>query len=141
VVVLLAAVLGSRLLLRPVLAASPVPGLMARFPWFLRFAAGFALTFGVGYAITTALYRSAPVSQWFPIIISLAIGIVIFEVLLTEPVARRGAAGVVIGSLAVSVFLGLAFFASPAVVLADNDSGLFGGAVAQEPSNCGDLGL
>jgi hypothetical protein len=113
--------------------------LLRGIPWVLRFVAGFGLTYVIGYVINTVRYEPLAGSEFFPLVLTVAFGLLIFQVLLSdvdtdedddsgESARPEGApqAGGAIGAalvvFAVGAMLQLAF---PATAFADNCSGLF----------------
>lgn len=131
------------------LAAQPVamrvlrviPGLrrtLVAVPWILRFAVGFGISFGLGAVITGIIYQPVLGSEFFPLVITITIGLLLFHVLLgaeeaeerAERAAERaqpaagptgGVATAVIAGLAVGIGASLLW---PAATLAGNCSGL-----------------
>jgi len=116
--------------------------LLRGIPWVGRFVAGFGLTYVIGYVINTVRYEPLGGSEFFPLVLTVAFGLLIFQVLLndldtdeddgdddaSESAGAEGApsAGGAIGAalviFAVGAMLQLAF---PATAFADNCSGLF----------------
>jgi hypothetical protein len=111
--------------------------LLRGIPWVMRFVAGFGLTFVIGYVINTVRYEPLAGSEFFPLVLTVAFGLLIFQVLLSdlntdedgeedEPGGSAEAAGGAIGAalviFAVGAMLQLAF---PSTAFADNCSGLF----------------
>ena len=125
-----------------VLKRTQLRRLLAGVPWILRFVAGFGLTYVVGVIVTAVYYQPLAGSEFFPLIITVAIGLIVFQILLSdmpaedededededetasdEPgVSVGGAVGAALLFFAVGAMLQLAF---PAAALADNCSGLF----------------
>jgi hypothetical protein len=116
--------------------------LLGGIPWVIRFVAGFGLTYVVGYVINTVRYEPLAGSEFFPLVLTVAFGLLIFQVLLSdvdteedgegdEPAetaeaagaqSAGGAIGAALVIFAVGAMLQLAF---PATAFADNCSGLF----------------
>jgi hypothetical protein len=88
VVILFGALTIARPLSRLVVNRLRVGSLLSkRTPWILRFLAGFFLTYLIGLAVMPPLWRFFP-SEFFPLVITIALGAMIFEVLLGEPPAH-----------------------------------------------------
>ena len=107
--------------------------LLARIPRIIRFVAGFAITYVIGLVVIPPLYDVYLFeSEFLPLVITIAIGAVIFEFLLGEPSTRAvaapgmraaaGGSGVATLALALLAF-GALYLALPSVALADNCSG------------------
>lgn len=127
-----AAALVSQPLARRILAVRPLRRLLAVIPWIVRFAVGFAMTFLVGLVVTAAVYQPVAGSEFFPLVITAAIGLLLFHVLLgvdeaedraaeTAPTPSGGVVGAVLLALAVGLGVELA---QPDTAAADNCSGL-----------------
>lgn len=117
--------------------------LLAPIPWIVRFVVGFGLTFTVGIIVNSVRYDSLAGSEFFPLVVTVAFGLIIFQVVLSDPgeeeadaapatpVAPTSAtgsssAGGVIGAVFLGLVTGwLAQLAFPGTALADNCSGLF----------------
>ena len=123
-----------------ILRAGQLRRMLSGIPWVVRFVAGFGLTFAVGYVINTVRYEPLGESEFFPLVITVAFGLILFQVLLADagdedeaeadaPAATASegspSAGSVIGAalvlFAVGAMLQLAF---PGTAFADNCSGL-----------------
>jgi hypothetical protein len=116
--------------------------LLGGIPWVIRFVTGFGLTYVIGYVINTVRYEPLAGSEFFPLVLTVAFGLLIFQVLLSdvgtdedreeaEPgeaaeaagaPSAGGAIGAALAIFAVGAMLQLAF---PATAFADNCSGLF----------------
>ena len=127
---ILAAALVVGLLLATFLASlSPVASLISRIPLAIRAAAAFALTFGVALLILGATYEAAADSGLFgsllfPVVLAVAAGIVIYDVLVGTAPLRLDSASVGVVALGILVLVFGTEFASPAVVSADNCAGI-----------------
>lgn len=125
---------------RPIVALlfwrTPAGSLLARIPWLVRFVAAFALTMLVGLVIMPPLYDDYYFgSEFLPLILTIAIGLVIFDVLTADEWARGGvpraasdaavsAAGGHVTSLLFMLLAGGAIYlAAPSVASADNCAG------------------
>ena len=114
-------------------------GLLREIPWVVRFVAGFGLTYVIGYVINTVRYEPLAGSEFFPLVLTVAFGLLIFQVLLSDVDTAEdddggesadaegapqagGAIGAALVVFAVGAMLQLAF---PATAFADNCSGLF----------------
>jgi hypothetical protein len=140
----LAIIGGVALLSQPVAARvlrnDRLRSLLRGIPWVVRFVAGFGLTWVIGYVINTVRYEPLAGSEFFPLVLTVAFGLLIFQVLLSDldtgdegeddeptPEAEAapsagGAIGAALVIFAVGAMLQLAF---PATAFADNCSGLF----------------
>jgi hypothetical protein len=125
-----------------VLRNDQLRNLLRGIPWVVRFVAGFGLTYVVGYVINTVRYEPLAGSEFFPLVLTVAFGLLIFQVLLSdvdtnedgeeaepgegagaaESPSAGGAIGAALVIFAVGAMLQLAF---PATAFADNCSGLF----------------
>lgn len=121
---LLAGVVGATPALREPLGATPL---------WARLLAGLAATFIVAQIVTSALRAPMLGSEFFPMVLSMAIGLVIFRVLVTAEVTPMSArhsprTGSAIPAAALLLVAGLAaattLLASPLPVAADNCGGL-----------------
>lgn len=131
VVLLFGAALIGQLVATRLSTSTPLGALLARIPWLVRFLGGFALTYVIGLLVNNITFEPAFGSEFFPLVLTVAIGLAIFGVLLgatapaspareDEALPRPSAAGtaVLVGLL----LAGAALFASPGVVSANNCS-------------------
>ncbi|MBA3688596.1 MAG: hypothetical protein H0W81_07195 [Chloroflexi bacterium] len=118
--------------------------LLRGIPWVIRFVVGFGLTYVIGYVINTVRYEPLARSEFFPLVLTVAFGLLIFQVLLSDadadadtdddegeeeasaPSAKgEPSAGGVVGAALVIFAVGAMLqLALPAVAFADNCSGL-----------------
>lgn len=116
--------------------------LLRGIPWVIRFFVGFGLTYVNGYVINTVRYEPLAGSEFFPLVLTVAFGLLIFQVLLSDADADTDddegeerattpstegepSAGGVIGAALVIFAVGAMLqLALPAVAFADNCSGL-----------------
>lgn len=105
---------------------------LARIPRVIRFIAAFLITYVIGYVLIPALYDVYLFdSEFFPLVITVAIGIIVFEFLLAEPrpavsapsTATAGTVGGVLALLGSLALFGVLYLALPSVASADNCSG------------------
>lgn len=146
-VILAGSVIVAGPLVRRFVAASPLARVIAFVPWLIRFALGFASTYIVGLIVNSIFYQPLGESEFFPFVLTVAIGIILFNILLAPeppkdeddeeegevaaPVntpppgdANVPRAGVVASVVAALMVIGLGHLAFPAPVSADNCSGL-----------------
>lgn len=137
VVILAGASLASQPLAERILKTGTLRQMLRGIPWLIRFLIGFGVTFVVGVVINTVRYESVGDSIFFPLVLTVALGLVIFQVLLADrndeedeeatpaPQAGSPSAGSVAGTLIVAIAVGgMLLMAFPGAVLADNCSGL-----------------
>ncbi|HET7636513.1 MAG TPA: hypothetical protein VFK93_02420 [Candidatus Limnocylindria bacterium] len=132
-IILIAAFVGAELLAGVVSTTGALRNLIASTPLWARLLAGMAATFLVAQLITGIVQQPLLGSEFFPMIVSMAVGLVIFRVLVTAelaPVAVQapprpspGSGAAVVALLAV-VAAATALLASPTPAAADNCSGL-----------------
>lgn len=139
VVLLFGAALAGQLLAGRLSRSTALGGLLARIPWLIRFLGGFVLSYVVGLVINNFTFEPAFGSEFFPLVITAAIGLAIFQVLLgaTPPPAAEAesaaeseetdpgasvATGAGMAALAAAVLAIGALFALPGAVAADNCS-------------------
>jgi hypothetical protein len=122
-----------------VLLLRRIPGarLVARIPWVIRFIGAFGVTYVAGLIVTGLFYDSTDFSEFLPLVLTVALGLFLFQLLFavddvareaparpaeeaTEPGPSPGAAMV----LAALLFGLSATLALPGAVAADNCSGL-----------------
>jgi hypothetical protein len=127
VVLLFGALLGGELVLSSVLRTPRFRSLFVRIPYPLRFVVAFVATFIIAYFIMANLYRPAFGSEFFPLVLSLAVGFLLFHLLLgvdeavlssSYPPNHSGT------GTALLIAIGFFLLAEPSVVFADNCSGL-----------------
>lgn len=106
-----------------------------RVPWVIRFIGAFLLTFLIGIVVNTIIFQPIPEigSEFFPLVITTALGLALFRVLLgvvdqpeAEPESGESASpapGIAAGVIAALALGGLALFAVPPPVSANNCSG------------------
>jgi hypothetical protein len=130
VVLLFGAALVGQLVAQRLSTATPLGELLARIPWLARFLGGFALSYAIGLIVNNITFEPAFGSEFFPLVLTAALGLAIFQVLLgatAPPVsaddeltrAPSGAATAVVAGL---LLAGAALFALPAVASANNCS-------------------
>ena len=131
--------LASQPLAERILKTGALRKLLAGIPWLVRFVLGFGVTFVIGMVINSIRYEPLAGSEFFPLVITVALGLVIFQVMLTDPeeedeeeeeVDAPSPAGPSTGSVVGAVIVGVAVgailqLAFPGAVAADNCSGLF----------------
>jgi hypothetical protein len=141
IVLLFGAALAGQLVASRVARTSLAGALLGRIPWLLRFLGGFALTYVVGLVINNFTFEPAFGSEFFPLVLTAAIGLAIFQVLLgaTAPPAAEPepvqapeleetdpgspvATGARMAVLAAAMLAIAALFALPGSVAADNCS-------------------
>ena len=142
VVLLFGAALAGQLLAGRLSRSTALGGLLARIPWLIRFLGGFVLTYLVGLLINNFTFEPAYGSEFFPLVLTAAIGLAIFQVLLgatappgteaeeaaVEPETGEAdpgspvATGAGMAALAAMLLAIGALFAMPAAVAADNCS-------------------
>ena len=141
VVLLFGAALAGQLLAGRLSRSTALGGLLARIPWLIRFLGAFVLTYLVGLLINNFTFEPAYGSEFFPLVLTAAIGLAIFQVLLgaTAPPATEAeaavepeseetdpgspiATGAGMAALAAMLLAIGALFAMPAAVAADNCS-------------------
>ena len=127
IVILFAALVGARPAARWVHQRLGVGQLLAPIPWLLRYIAGFLATYGIGLIVIPPLFNVFIGTEFLPLVITIALGMIVFEFLLAEPrdlaaAQRRVGAGT---AALIFMFGGLGFLALAGPVSADNCSGRF----------------
>ena len=129
VVLLLAALIGGEILVPIVGRAEPMRSLLPRIPFLVRLALALGATFLISHLLFNAFYQPFLGSEFFPIVVALGVGLVLFRLLVeagptprpaTAPSPSPGATSALVTLLAV----GTASLVFPAAVSADNCSGL-----------------
>lgn len=129
VVLLLAALVGGELLVPIIGRTEPMRSLLPRIPFLLRLALALGATFVISHLIFNVFYQPFLGSEFFPIVIALGLGLVLFRVLVEVAPGPRAAPPAAPASTATTALVALlavvaASLALPAVVSADNCSGL-----------------
>jgi hypothetical protein len=146
VVLLFGAALVGQLLAGRLSQSTALGAQLARIPWLVRFVGGFVLSYVVGLVINNFTFEPAFGSEFFPLVLTAAIGLAIFQVLLgatapasAEPEAATdsvseetdpgapvatgaGMAALAAALLSATVLAIGALFALPTPVAADNCS-------------------
>lgn len=127
VVILAAALIGGELLVPVIGRTEPARSVLPRIPFLVRLALGLGATFLISHLLFNVFYEPFLGSEFFPIVVALAISLVVFRVLVEVPAAPRppspAAPAPAATGFAILVALGASLVA-PAPVLADNCSGL-----------------
>lgn len=111
--------------------------ILLRVPWVIRFILAFLITFAFGFVVNAIIFQPFGDSEFFPLVVTTAVGLALFRVLLgavepppaepAEPAEpgepQRAAPGIAAGVLAALAIGGLALFALPPPVSANNCSG------------------
>lgn len=129
VVLLLAALIGGELLVPIMGRAEPMRSLLPRIPFLVRLALALGATFLVSHLLFNVFYQPFLGSEFFPIVLALGIGLVLFRLLVEAAPAPRAAAPAGPAAAATSALVALlsvvaTSLAFPAAVSADNCSGL-----------------
>lgn len=127
IAILFGALLGARPAARWIHQRLGVGQLLAPIPWLVRYVAGFLATYGIGLIVIPPLFDVFIGTEFLPLVITIALGMIVFEFLLAEPrdlppAERRVGAGTAALMLVAG---GLGFLALAGPVSADNCSGRF----------------
>jgi hypothetical protein len=132
-IILVAAFVGAELLAGLVAATPQLGHLVASTPLWARLLAGMAATFLVAQLITGIVQQPLLGSEFFPMIVSMAVGLIIFRVLVTAelapispqaPMRPSPGSGVAVVALLAVLAAATALLSSPTPAAADNCSGL-----------------
>lgn len=131
IVLLAVGFIAAELLVAGVSVSPALRATITRLPFVARLGIALAGTFLFSQLVFAVWYQPLFGSEFFPLVLSLAVGIVLFRVLMEMPAtgessgsrASRGAVGT--ASMLLPLLVGAAWLAGPEVVRADNCSGLF----------------
>lgn len=133
IALILGALVAADLLLPVLVRVRIVRDIFRRIPWLVRVVLAFVVTFGVTQAVVEWRYRPLGDSEFFPFVLSLAIGLLVFrllldfdEVAMDYRIARmeEDDSTIVPGVMLVALIAGVFIATVPDVALADDCSGL-----------------
>jgi hypothetical protein len=126
VVLLGAALIGGELIVPGIRRAEPMRSVLPRVPFLVRLALALGLTFLISHLWFNVFYEPFLGSEFFPIVVALAVSLVVFRVLVeASPVEPRVRPGPVAPTALVVILAAVgATLLVPPPVVADNCSGL-----------------